>query len=190
MPQQQPFKINRDAFNDLFRENYPPLRAYAGLLADAIEAEDVVQDVFVYVWEHRNSIEIHTSVKAYLFRAVYTRCLNLLNRRKMILANRQQLQYRLKMLELAFFDPDKSPVVRKLYMNDLSDEINRAIERLPEKCREVFKLSYIVALKNREISERLGISVSTVEKHINLALKTLRKLLQNLQLFFIHLFLL
>lgn len=64
-------------------------------------------------------------------------------------------------------------------MNDLREEINQAIESLPQKCREVFTLSYIMDRQNKEISKLLDISVSTVEKHINYALKVLRKLLQN-----------
>ena len=61
-------------------------------------------------------------------------------------------------------------------------EINRAIESLPPKCREVFKLSYLEDLSNREISERLGISQSTVENHIYSALKQLRQKLSKEQL--------
>jgi RNA polymerase sigma-70 factor, ECF subfamily len=174
-----PFKIELEAFTGLFKIHYPSLKAYACLFVDSETAEDIVQEVFIYVWENKGAITIHTSVKAYLFKATYTRCLNYLNRQKMMTINRRHIEQELRDYEASFFDPDKNAIIRKLYMNDLRDEINQAIESLPQKCREVFTLSYIMDRPNKEISKLLNISVSTVEKHINYALKVLRKLLQN-----------
>ena len=173
-----PFEINREAFNDLFKEYYPGLRSYAQLLIESEFAEDVVQEVFLYIWENKEAIVIHTSIKAYLFRAVYTRCLNHISRQKMVAVNHLQMEAELKEYESIFFDPDKNEVIRTLYANDLRDQINEAIDSLPKACREVFTLSYIEDRKNKEISEILNISISTVEKHINHALKTLRPLLK------------
>ena len=93
--------------------------------------------------------------------------------------NRRHIEQELRDYEASFFDPDKNEIIRKLYMNDLRDEIDLAIESLPQKCREVFRLSYMMDRQNKEISKLLDISVSTVEKHINYALKVLRKLLRN-----------
>jgi RNA polymerase sigma-70 factor, ECF subfamily len=174
-----PFKISREAFNDLFRTFYPGLRAYANLFAPSEAAEDIVQDVFVNIWEDKEVITIHTSLQAYLFRAVYTRCLNYIRRQKMLQVNHHHIGMEMRDEEASFLDPDKNEIIRRLYMNDLRDEINQAIDSLPLKCREVFTLSYMADMKNREISKLLDISVSTVEKHINHALKTLRQLLQN-----------
>ena len=174
-----PFKIEMEAFTGLFKIHYPSLKGYACLFVDNETAEDIVQEVFIYVWENKGTITIHTSIKAYLFKATYTRCLNYLNRQKMMTTNRRQIEQELKDYEASFFDPDKNEIIRKLYMNDLRDEIDKAIESLPQKCREVFTLSYIMDMKNKEISKFLDISVSTVEKHINYALKVLRQLLQN-----------
>ncbi len=174
-----PFKIDIEAFTGLFKIHYPSLKAYACLIVDNETAEDIVQEVFIYVWENKGSITIHTSAKAYLFKATYTRCLNYLNRQKMMTTNRRHIEQELRDYEASFFDPDKNEIIRKLYMNDLRNEINQAIESLPQKCREVFTLSYIMDRPNKEISKLLDISVSTVEKHINYALKVLRKLLQN-----------
>ncbi|HEY5823075.1 MAG TPA: RNA polymerase sigma-70 factor [Cyclobacteriaceae bacterium] len=184
-----PFKIDLEAFTSLFRDHYPNLRGYARLFVDEEVAEDIVQEVFVYVWENKENITIHTSVKAYLFKATYTRCLNYINRQKMLSINHQQIENELRDYQSSFFDPDKNEIIRKLYMNDLRDEIDRAIESLPQKCREVFTLSYIKEMQNKEISKLLEISVSTVEKHINHALKVLRQLLHNkLMLFFLAFF--
>ncbi len=174
-----PFKIEMEAFTGLFKNHYASLKAYACLFVDSETAEDIVQEVFMYVWENKGDIVIHTSVKAYLFKATYTRCLNYINRQKMIATNHRHIERELRDYEASFFDPDKNEIIRKLYMNDLRDEINKAIESLPQKCREVFTLSYIMDMQNKEIGKLLDISVSTVEKHINYALKVLRKLLQN-----------
>jgi RNA polymerase sigma-70 factor, ECF subfamily len=179
------FFIDREAFTALFRDHYPSLRAYACLFVDDEVAEDVVQEVFVYVWENKEKITIHTSMKAYLFKATYTRCLNYINREKMLSINHQHIKNELRDYQLSFFDPEKNEIIRKLYMHDLRDEIDRAIESLPQKCREVFTLSYIKDMPNKEISKLLEISVSTVEKHINHALKVLRELLHDKMILFL-----
>jgi RNA polymerase sigma-70 factor (ECF subfamily) len=184
--QYRPFKTEVGAFNDVFTEHYPALRAYAGLLVGDDMAEDIVQDVFLNVWESRDTIIIHTSVKAYLFKSVYNHCLNRLNRLKMAHGKQRQMEYSQKLQEALLGDPEKSPVIQKLYMNELQAVIQEAIDSLPEKCREVFKLSYLDDCRNRQISEQLNISVSTVEKHINHALKTLRKTLQHLKLLILN----
>ena len=174
-----PLKIDEQAFTVLFKDLYPNLKGYACLFVDDEAAEDIVQEVFVYVWRNKETLNIHTSVKAYLFKATYTRCLNYVNRQKMLDIKHRSIENELRQDEINFLDPDKNEIIQKLYMNDLRDEINRAIESLPEKCREVFTLSYMMDMQNKEISKMLDISVSTVEKHINHALKTLRRLLQN-----------
>ena len=172
-----PFRLDRKAFNDLFRKHFPGLKAYGCLFVDAEAAEDIVQDVFIKIWENKEKLSIHTSLSSYLFKSVYTRCLNHINRQKMLLVNHQQIESEMRDYEASFFDPDKSEIIHALYMNDLRTEINQAIESLPQKCREVFTLSYMMDMKNKEISDLLDISVSTVEKHINHALKILRQLL-------------
>jgi len=68
--------------------------------------------------------------------------------------------------------------VRQLFLSELKHDMRQAISELPERCREVFMMSYIYQLKNREIAEILNISVNTVENHISNALKTLRKKLK------------
>ena len=71
-------------------------------------------------------------------------------------------------------NPESNETIQKLYSKDLHKEIQAAIDALPPKCREVFSLSYLGELSNKEIAQQLGISVSTVENHIHSALKQLR----------------
>lgn len=181
----RPFKIDRASINGLFRDHYPNLKAYACLFVDVATAEDIVQDLFIYVWENRDDIAIHTSITSYLFKASYARCLNHLSRQKMLDQKHRQIEDELRNFEVGFLDPDKNEIIRKLYMNELRSDIDRAVESLPQKCREVFTLSYIMDMKNQEISKFLDISVSTVEKHITHALKVLRELLKDKIVMFI-----
>jgi RNA polymerase sigma-70 factor, ECF subfamily len=170
-----PQKGDKKAFDDLFKRFYPRLTAYACLFLEPQAAEDVIQDVFVYIWENSESIYIHTSLDAYLFKAVYQRCLNQLKQRKTRNYHHKLIEDYLMDFESKLFDPDTNDSIRKLYMEDLKDEIKNAIDSLPDKCREVFMLSYIYDLKNKEISEVLGVSLSTVENHVYNALKVLRR---------------
>jgi RNA polymerase sigma-70 factor, ECF subfamily len=181
-----PFNVDINAFNRLFTDHYPALRAYAALLVTNDAAEDIVQDVFLNTWKNRDTILIHTSVKSYLFKSVYNRCLNKLSHLKMQHGKQRELEYALKIREVILSHPEKNPVIQKLYIDELRDELYQAIEDLPEKCREVFKLSYLDDHRNKDISEILNISVSTVEKHINHALKTLRKTLSHLKMLFVN----
>jgi RNA polymerase sigma-70 factor, ECF subfamily len=185
-----PFRVDLYTFNQLFREQYPALRAYAAFLVGDHAAEDLVQDLFLYTWENRETITIHTSVKAWLFKSIHNRCLNNLKRTQMLHHNHRQIESGLNEQEMLLADPEKNHIIQKLYMNELRTEINQAIDSLPNKCREVFILSYLEAFKNKQISQELNISVSTVEKHINHALKTLRKTLEHIKILFLNFLLL
>ena len=72
------------------------------------------------------------------------------------------------------WSPDRNPVIRSVFNADLRDIITEAVNKLSPRCKEVFTLSYIDNLSNKEISERLGISLSTVENHMYIALRQLR----------------
>ena len=153
------------------------LVSYARLFMKDDWAEDVVQDVFYNVWQNRAALDDSNSLYKYLLRSVYNRALN-----RRAGEYRAYYQERIASMGSAYYAPDNSPIIRKLYSDDLRASLDAAIESLPPKCREVFKLSYLEDLSNREISERLGISQSTVENHIYSALKQLRQKLSKEQL--------
>lgn len=158
----------------IFKKYFLPLVKYAQLFVQVQPAEDIVQDVLVYLWENKKSIQIHTSLDAYLFRSVYQRCLSYLKRQNLLTKHHSQLEIELRQEEMRFFDTDQNEAIRSLFMNDLKKDLDTAIEALPERCRQVFELSFMRDLRNKEISEMLNISVNTVESHITNALKTLR----------------
>lgn len=170
-----PAKGDKESFDSFFKKYYPRLTAYACLFLEQQASEDTVQDLFLHLWENSGKIKIHTSLEAYLFKAVHQRCLNQIKLRKNHDYHHKLIEDYIADFETRLFDPDTNESIRKLFMEDLKHDIKVAIDSLPEKCREVFMLSYIYDLKNKEIAEVLGITLSTVENHIYNALKTLRK---------------
>lgn len=173
---------DRKAFDELCRKYYAMLVSYARLFLKDDWAEDVVQDVFYNVWQNRAALDDSNSLYKYLLRSVYNRALNYLDKNRRAGDYRAYYQERIASMGSAYYAPDNSPIIRKLYSDDLRASLDAAIESLPPKCREVFRLSYLEDLSNREISERLGISQSTVENHMYSALKQLRRKLSKEQL--------
>ena len=169
---------SREAFDEMCGRYYAPLTAYARLFLNGNWAQDVVQDP-------------GQSLYGYLLRSVYNQSVNYVNKHRHACSYRSYYQERIESIGYAYYDPDRNPVIEKLYSQDLRTSINEAIAALPAKCREVFSLSYLQGFSHREISERMGIAQSTVENHIYLALRQLRAKLSKseliLLLFFIFL---
>lgn len=166
-------------YQTLFRKYYPSLIFYATRLVGEEDAEDVVQDVFVELWRRQESIEIGDQIQAFLYRAVYTRALNVLKHRNVesdYCAAMEEINQR----RAEFYQPDNNEVIRRIEDRELRKEIHDAINELPDKCKEVFKLSYLHDMKNKEIADALGVSLRTVEAHMYKALKYLRNRLNPL----------
>jgi RNA polymerase sigma-70 factor (family 1) len=158
---------NEAVFEAVFRQYYAPLCRYARpILDDADEAEEVVQTVFLTLWERRESLLITTSLKAYLYRAVHNRCLNRLNQQSVQANHRSQAATELY--------ADAVSPTEALLADELSTRLQRAIGRLPEQCRRAFELSRFEELSYKEIADHLGIAAKTVENQIGKALRILR----------------
>ncbi len=153
-------------FESLFRQWYGPLCRYAfRLLEDKLAAEDIVQEVFIKVWDKREILEIEAE-KAYLFRAVYHAALNQIKADK----TKQQVS-ELEGREIpAFGSPEDG-----LHLEETEKKLALGLEALPGGCREVFKLSRFEELSYKEIAEVLNISIKTVEAQMGKALKVLRQ---------------
>lgn len=154
------------AFKALFQKYYASLCHFAfQFLPDRQLAEEMVQEFFVHLWEKRRELTIESSVKQYFFRSVKNQCLNQLQRQK--IKNR----YAGKMMEAAQQEPDPE----QYYMEvDLIQRIEKALESLPPKRQEIFRLSREKDLTYKEIAEELNLSVKTVEAQMGLSLKHLR----------------
>lgn len=173
---------DRKAFDELCRKYYAMLVSYARLFLKDDWAEDVVQDVFYNVWQNRAALDDSNSLYKYLLRSVYNQSVNYVNKNRHAGNYRSYHQERIESIGYAYYDPDNNPIIEKIYSQDLRAGIDAAVAALPEKCREVFTLSYLQGFSHREISERLGIAQSTVENHIYLALKALRSKLSKSEL--------
>lgn len=154
------------AMEMLFKKYYTFLcRVLIRVIPDENLVEDLAQDVFLDVWRKRDTININTSLKAYLRRAAVNKALNYIRDRK-----------------IRWEDEEKHPeTVSKLVganqlleAEELQDLINRSVDELPERCRLVFSLSRFEEMTYQEIATELGISIKTVENQISKALKLLR----------------
>ncbi len=154
------------ALDELFDSYYEKLCNYAySIIRDYTDAEDIVQDLFVAIWLRRHSLVINSSVKAYLFRCVYNACLDYRKHEKVKLKFELQGKATIESCEFQQSIDDY----------DLSEKIEQAIEKLPEKMREIFCLSRFEQLTYAEIAMKLDISVNTVDTQIRRALKNLKK---------------
>lgn len=161
---------DREAFKKLFHTWYAPLCHYAShFLNDDEQATEAVQDFFVRLWEKRTSLVVESSLRHYLFRSVRNQCLNLIRQDKV----RQLHAVRLQEALLADNAPEEYSISPEMLV-----KIDESIAALPEKRREIFRLNREEGLKYREIAEKLGISVKTVEAQMGAALRSLREKLR------------
>lgn len=161
------------AYESLFRAHYAALCGFAHkLLGDRDMAEEVVQNIYVQLWEKRDSIGVATSAKSYLYTATRNACLNHLDHLKV----RNRFAEAVQAMPVAQADD----AAAELELQELQARLHHAIDQLPERCREVFVLSRFESLKYDEIAQRLAISPRTVEVQIGKALKFLRDHLRDL----------
>jgi len=164
-------------FKNLFGLYYVPLCYYARKFKlDTYEAEEVVQRIFLKIWENKDHILIEKSISAYLYQSVRNESINFLKQKLATSKNQEKYGRKLKYANLfeAISEENGSSV---LLVQELEGQINSAIESLPEKCREIFLLSRKENLSIKEIAEQLNISVNTVQTQISIALTKLRNIL-------------
>jgi RNA polymerase sigma-70 factor (family 1) len=154
------------AYKTIFDENYPVLVAFANkYLNDLDIAKDTAQNAFVKFFEKRQSIEISSNLKAYLYKMVYNDCLNLIKSKK---------------IKIGHFNKYSKELELTANFQDLVDEtenefrIYTAIEKLPPRCKQIILQSRIEGKKNKEIADELNISIRTVETQISKALKLIK----------------
>ena len=159
---------DEQAFEQYYKEHYRIFfLAAVGYLKDAGVAEEIVNDVFVRLWESAGTIQIESSLKAYIYRAVINRSLNELNKTKRDQQNQKEFGRR----------PEDWVEIKAMEDNELKISLYKAVDQLPQQCRKVFTMSRFEGLKQQEIADRLGISIKTVKNHITHALKQLSKVL-------------
>lgn len=158
-------------FESLFRSSYVSLVRYAKtFVRDHDTAEEIVQDLFVRLWNERNRIKIENTLNGYLFRAVHNRCLHWLEHRKVVEKHeRETIREQKGSIE---------NVSEQVQYNELQSAVVRILERLPERCGKIFCMNRFEGMRYNDIAEKLAISVKTVEADMGKALKEFRKALK------------
>lgn len=163
---------NEKAFSALFNTYYNDVYAYSlSMLKNQVLAEEIVQDVFLNIWLHRDRLNVDLSFKSYVFTITRNLTFNLISK----IANGNKLK------EEVFYVSQKSysPVEDILAEADYDIIKKKAIEQLPPKRRIIFEMSRNEEMSYEEISQKLNISVSTVKGQMSKALADIRVFLQN-----------
>lgn len=165
-------KGDKEAFRFFFEKYYADLCNLVNFyLHDPATSEEIVQDIYVYLWEKKGKIKIDSSVKSYLYKSSKNKTLNYLRNEKAKLNIHKKLT---KITENNFDMVNES----NMDAAQLRELINQSVNSLPPKCKEIFVLSKEKELSYKEIADQLGISVKTVENQMGKALKILREILR------------
>ncbi|CAL1520481.1 sigma-70 family RNA polymerase sigma factor [Chitinophaga sp. MM2321] len=170
----------KSAYEQIFKKYYKLLyvKAYY-MLGDEMEAEDLVQGLLGKIWENQLYHSVNTSLKAYLYKAVNNKCLDLIEKKKN--EQKQLNEYRITLnhapvLEEAYMVPDNG-----MSWQDMKQDFDAALSELPPQRMEAFNLVFLQEKKYREAAEKMGISINSVKTHLRIAVRTLRQRLLHLK---------
>ncbi len=162
------------AFETLFKKYYKNLCVFAEHYVGEPEmAKEIVSDFFLKFWENRKNIQITSSVKNYYFASIHNQSLKYLEHLKVLKKYKEYAENRLRQIHFMNSISGDYPLAN-LISQEIVGEIEAAINNLPDKCKEIFKLSRFENLSYEEISARLNISINTVRKQMSRALEKLR----------------
>jgi len=156
------------AYDELFRKYYKKL-CFAAIktTTNLPDAEDIVQELFIEIYNAKGRIEIKTTIQQYFFGSLYYKC-------NAYLKNKNNHKFKQSVDDIEVIDSSSIP---SEFIENIEFEaiVFEAIDSLPEKCKQIFELSRFENLKNKEIAEKLSLSVKTVENQMSIALKKLNK---------------
>lgn len=165
------------AFRAIFMRYYPKVRYFiCGLLKSEEDAEDLTQELFAKLWANRVAFGEVRNLGVYLFVLSRNMTYNYIEARRVRMERLQERSYT--------EEDDRSPH-EDLVAKDLRLLVEMVVENLPPQRRLIYQLSRVAGLSNAEIAEKLGLQKKTVENHLNLALKELRKVLLLLPFLFL-----
>lgn len=172
---------NKDAFSLLFTTYYTDLVLFGGnFVQNKTIAEDIVQNVFLKLWKDRTNLEIETSFKSYLLKAVRNNCLDELRHQEIV------RDYHCHVEHSAILDDCDTE--NYILYSDLYTRLEKALKKLPPKIREAFEMNRFEGLKYQEIARRLEVSQRTVEVRIGKALELLRIYLKEFFILILYFF--
>jgi RNA polymerase sigma-70 factor, ECF subfamily len=172
-------KGDENTFISLFKEYYVGLCAYSRRYVGRKDiAEEIVSETFFNIWENRKTIEIHSSVKAYLFQAVANNSLSHLRK----LSKEEKIEDYFSGTDsenIGFFEIAENRADQSLLTQELTSRIEDAIKQLPPQQQTAFRLKRYEGKKNKEIADEMGIAVKTVEMHLSKAMLSMRNNLKD-----------
>lgn len=152
------------AFRQIYAHFYPHLFRFGLLYLDKSETENTIQDVFLYILQHRSSVQKVSNVKAYLFTA---------------LRNRISKQAKDRKIDFEVIDPN---IWVDNQANIFADVVQKLVRKLSPREQEIIRLKYYLNFKNQEIADRLNIEYQTVRNTLHIAVKKLRLLFLEVEL--------
>lgn len=165
-------KGDHQVYKQLFYQMYDDLVKYTyRITRNETASEEIIQDIFLYVWDKREKIEIHGSLASYLYQAAKNRSINWLKNEL------PKMQATIEVSEVEMFSDSDDTVLDE---ETIKLHVEQAIDQLPEKCREIFVLSRYAGLTYKEIAMEMDLSVKTIENQMNIAFKKLRESLKPL----------
>lgn len=169
----QVVEINTSVLNTLFKAHYDELCRYAfSIVKDQDSAEDVVQQLFIKIWEKRSTIGEIDNIRSYLFRSTFNMSLNEQKRMQRMPKRDEDINQNNSL-------QSSDQTSNLLESSELQERIDGAMMVLPEKCREVFHLSRNEQLSYKEIAQKMKISPKTVENQVGKALRIMREELRD-----------
>jgi RNA polymerase sigma-70 factor (ECF subfamily) len=176
---------DKEVFRNLFEIYYQRLFLYAkSYVEDADTAKDIVQDLFINLWEKRKNLVIISSLSSYFFRAIHNRSIQFLRHKKVISKYKEKHLLKLKEAEI-LYNTSVDFTLSDVQFNEIRDILNKTYNSLPAKTREVFRLSREEAKSNPTIANTLNINIKTVEYYITKALKVFHNALKDYFVLFI-----
>jgi RNA polymerase sigma-70 factor (ECF subfamily) len=168
-------KDNDSSLEELFNYYYPRLFNFSkSFLKIEDGIDDILQEVFVKIWQKRKSIKNATTFNSYIFTITRNLLLNELRSR----LNNQNIKEEVRKLSIA----SEYSLLEKIEYEDLKEKVDNIVSELPKRQKEIFILSRTEGLSQKEIAEKLKISTKTVEYHITLAIRLLKDKLKSLGL--------
>ena len=166
---------NMFAFDVLYNKYNKKLYKFGySILKSHEEAENLIQNVFISLWENRYKVEKNSSIRYYLFTIAYNTSISLLRKKA---RESNFIEYLKSLPEIS-----EEPVNLELEYNELANKLDEIVKALPQRQKEVYLLHKVSGLKYTEIAKKLNISVNTIENHMSRALKTIREKLTNYSL--------
>ncbi len=159
---------NEKVFESVFKEYFKALTIYAkGYVQDLDTAKDITQETFIKLYEKRDELVIHTSLKSFLYTTIRNRCLDYIKLHKIHQQHKNSILYQ-SSISVEEEDTDR------IRYAELKEKIHKAIKTLPTQNQKIFMLSRFNGKSNQEIAEELNLSKRTVETHISNAIKKIR----------------